>query len=69
MLSAILPTGIYRQYDLVRSQLSHGLYPPCFFLFFCLDQETAIMHRLQDTILEYSEILHNVVCLSAQLDW
>ena len=33
------------------------------------DQETQIMHRLQDTILEYSETLHQVINLSAELDW
>ncbi|XP_066929961.1 mutS protein homolog 5-like isoform X1 [Clytia hemisphaerica] len=32
------------------------------------DQETQIMHRLQDTILQYSEVLHKVIQLSAELD-
>lgn len=34
-----------------------------------LDQETAVMHRLQDSILEYAEIFHKIIQLSAELDW
>ena len=43
--------------------------------FFCslpsvhLDLETAIMHKLQNAILEKSEVLFTVMQYSAELDW
>jgi len=41
-----------------------------YFCFVCFsDEETAIMHRLQSTILEYSEVLLSVMDYCAELDW
>ena len=34
-----------------------------------LDHETGIMHRLQNTILEHSAVLVDVMRLAAELDW
>ena len=34
-----------------------------------LDVETQIMHKLQNAILERSEVLFSVMDLAAELDW
>ena len=39
------------------------------FLRFLTDHETAIMHRLQEVILEHASSLLTVVELTAELDW
>ena len=36
---------------------------------FFIDHETAIMHRLQNMILEHSNVFIDVMDLCAQLDW
>ena len=40
-----------------------------FYFVYLSDEETAIMHRLQSTILEYSEALLSVMDYCAELDW
>ena len=46
------------------TSLSLSLLPPSF-----TDCETAIMHKLQSHILEYSDLLMSVVECTAELDW
>ena len=44
----------------ITKESTHTLY---------IDEETAIMHRLQSTILEYSQVLLSVMEHCAELDW
>lgn len=38
-------------------------------MFLFTDQETQIMHRLQDAVLEKSQALYSVMEHAAELDW
>ena len=40
-----------------------------YFIIFFSDVETQIMHKLQNAILERSQVLFSVMDLAAELDW